>query len=68
MSERSKGWALVAPAKKHHYYRDGMSLCGRWGLFAGTFDADDPAKDNPKRDCADCLRRVKKTVRKERTA
>ena len=37
----SEGWGVIRPGdRRAHYYRSGLSLCGRVGFYAGPLDAD----------------------------
>lgn len=53
--EHREGWGFPPGSRKCHYFRDGMSLCRRWGFaFALRLEPDNgrPSKD----DCAPCRR------------
>lgn len=55
----AQGWAFPGRANKAHYFVQTMSLCGKWGFYAGPLDdegADKPSKD----DCAACRREYQK--------
>lgn len=30
----AEGWAIPLLAKRAHYFREGRSLCGKWGFFS----------------------------------
>lgn len=50
----NEGWSRPADARKWHYFRDGRSLCGRWGMRRSRHlePDDEPSAD----DCAACRR------------
>lgn len=56
--ERTEGWAAPLRSPKWHYFRKGRSLCGKWGLFPRSFEADAASPDN----CAECWRRRRKEI------
>ena len=54
MTTRNEGWWWPVECEKRHYFRDGRSLCGRWGSFNGDFpDCPDDALLN----CAGCQKK-----------
>lgn len=61
--ENKEGWGFPVNARKAHYFRGGISLCGRWMHF-GRCDnqvmLDEPGFD----DCRECHRRRLKEVKK----
>lgn len=56
MSESKEGWTWLFNSRKDHYFRDGKSLCGKWGLLncAGL------EKSLPKKACAACKKKLEK--------
>ena len=57
---RTEGWSwLLNGGTKDHYFVNGRSLCGKWGII-GYGDCDETS-DNP---CATCLKKLK--ARKEK--
>ena len=58
MATSDEGWAEPTKSRKYHYFRNGRSLCGRWGFF-GELQGDEPyAKSEC--DCRECWRRREK--------
>lgn len=51
-----EGWTWLWNAKKEHYFVDGRSLCGRWGLV-GPGDLHRSKDDSPN-NCRECVRRL----------
>lgn len=51
----SEGWAFPGNARKAHYFREMMSLCGKWGFYNGPLEPDN-GKASPD-DCVACRRR-----------
>ncbi len=47
-----EGWGQIMNARKAHYFRDGVSLCGKWMAYPGRLDDNDGHPDN----CAACRR------------
>lgn len=42
-AQRLEGWGLpTATARKFHYFREGMSLCKKYGCFGVRLQADNP--------------------------
>ena len=37
----TEGWGASVLMSKYHYFRNGMSLCRKWGFFDGPLDQDD---------------------------
>lgn len=37
-SNPKKGWGFPWNSKKAHYFREGRSLCGKWGYFGALHD------------------------------
>lgn len=56
----NEGWAWPVLAKGSHYFRDGMSLCGRW-MFTGDLSKNQ-AVSHPK-DCKVCRRKLEKETK-----
>lgn len=54
---RQEGWGNPDPyslLSKFHYFRNGMSLCGKWGFFRGDVEqGQDDHSDN----CTACKRK-----------
>jgi len=50
----TEGWTWIIGSRKWHYFREGKSLCGKWGLLTEPhFEAgNDASPDN----CAACRR------------
>jgi hypothetical protein len=60
MNEKVReGWGFTGTSTKAHYFRDGTSLCGRWGFRHP--DAPLEPDDAPsKSDCVACRRALDK--------
>lgn len=54
MSNESEGWGFPTSARKAHYFRDGRSLCGRYGWFVADNDRLEPDTKPSRDDCAGC--------------
>lgn len=65
MSERDVvgGWGFTARSTKAHYFRDGTSLCRKWGFRVSTAPHE-PDKGPSPDDCLACRR----VLDKERAA
>jgi len=50
----AEGWAAPVNTRRWHYFRDGRSLCGRWGYFGSLWDQ---SLQYVSKDCAECRRR-----------
>ena len=66
MSEEPKepkreGWTYLFNSRVEHYFVDGESLCGKWGVF-GYGDCDDKPTVNPP--CATCMKKLEKRKQK----
>ena len=59
MSEKKEGWTWLYNSKKWHYFRDGRSLCGKWGRF-GSPDTLEQGKDDSPDNCAVCRKKLAK--------
>ena len=53
-----EGWTWLFNARKWHYFRDGQSLCKKWGLL-GSRDLEQ-GNDNSPDNCATCRKILKK--------
>lgn len=56
-ADNPEGWGWPSNSRKAHYFRDGRSLCRRWGWFSERLEQ--PAFSSPD-DCAECTRRLAK--------
>lgn len=61
-----KGWGSPGASKKHHYFVDGRSLCGKW-LYLGPVVDDDFSKGTGREDCVACWRAYAKSQTKKVT-
>ena len=54
-----EGWGDMN-GYKWHYYRDGVSLCGKWRVFGKILPLldDDPKDRNVWSDCPACVRKL----------
>lgn len=63
MKEQVTGWGNPRPldskGKFHDFGKDGRSLCGKWGRFAGEPKVED-SMDDHEDNCAECKRKVGK--------
>lgn len=61
--EIKEGWKHLLNARNWHYFRDGRSLCGRWGTFSdeGLELGNDNSPDNCKK-CREKLLKLKKML------
>jgi len=48
----TEGWVLLDNSRRAHYFRDGMSLCGKWA-YLGTVYEEDTGVGSPD-DCRRC--------------
>ncbi len=55
--EKREGWGWPTLAKKAHYFRNGHSLCGRWGGLRLDLQEETYALPD---DCAPCRRKLDK--------
>jgi hypothetical protein len=63
---RSEGWCSLLNARDAHYFRDGRSLCGRWGCF-GTplWEPNQELGQRPRRNSGTCVTCWKKREKEE---
>ena len=59
---KKEGWGFLFNSRKWHYFRGGMSLCGKWGLLSS--DALEQGNDNSPENCAACKRKRLREVEK----
>jgi hypothetical protein len=59
-TQAREGWGCPPASRKFHYFREGMSLCGKWG-FAFHLPLEQ-GQDDHSENCADCKRRRAKEV------
>ncbi|MCW8128938.1 MAG: hypothetical protein KIS92_01010 [Planctomycetota bacterium] len=57
---KSEGWFFPINSRKAHFFRNGRSLCGKWGYLGDKFDSDDLASPD---DCTQCKK--KRTIELE---
>lgn len=58
MSGKSKipeGWARPINSRKHHYFRDRQSVCGKWMFLSNDLEADEFASPD---DCTSCRKKL----------
>ena len=55
MTDLGEGWDKTLPARKWHYFRDGISLCGRWLRYFHPLD-EGFAAPHPEDRCRVCGR------------
>lgn len=55
--QANEGWKWLANSPKWHYFREGRSLCCRWGTFAK--DGFEQGKDNSPDNCPTCLKKLR---------
>ncbi len=56
-NQENEGWVFLVNSKKAHYFRNGRSLCKKWGYMGNTFEKDEFESPD---DCKDCRRRLNK--------
>jgi hypothetical protein len=52
-----EGWGFPMLSKKAHFFRNGISVCGRW-MFMGKLDAETGVRSPD--DCKACTKKVLK--------
>lgn len=58
MSAANEGWGYpTATARKPHYFRDGRSLCGKYGCFGVPLTPDN-GRAQPD-DCSACTKKLR---------
>lgn len=55
--ELTEGWVFLSNSKKAHYFREGRSLCRKWGYMGNAYEADEFESAD---DCKDCRSRLNK--------
>ena len=55
MNEVKEGWSWLFNSRVEHYFADGRSLCGKWGIL-GYGDCAEHS-NNP---CATCMKKLEK--------
>ena len=50
-----EGWNWLWNAKKYHYFRNGQSLCGRWGILSDS-GIDENHPDDSSENCKTCMK------------
>ncbi len=60
----NQGWQHPFNTKKWHYFRDRMSLCGRWALLGGNDVGELDLFGSPD-NCKECERKRKKEAEKD---
>jgi hypothetical protein len=59
--KRTEGWERLPQVRKFHYYVDGRSLCGKYGLLLHEeIQADTGNIEPQKEDCVACFRKLVK--------
>jgi len=58
--KNGEGWGAPGNSQKWHYFRGGMSLCGRW-MYAGPLDGEDGWVVSAD-DCAVCVRKRNREI------
>lgn len=58
-AEQPEGWQWPSASRKAHYFRGGMSLCGKWMFLQREFDGGIDSPPSP-HDCAECRRKVQR--------
>lgn len=60
MNKEKEGWSWLFNSKVEHYFVEGKSLCGKWGIL-GYGDCAEHT-NNP---CATCMKKLEKRKQKE---
>jgi len=60
MGENMEGWYRPSNSRKWHYFKEGMSLCGKWALLRWKSVGYEYGNDNSPDNCASCRRRLLK--------
>ena len=50
----TEGWGFPSNSKMAHYFRDGRSLCSKWGFWGALETGNDESADN----CVACRRKL----------
>jgi hypothetical protein len=57
----TEGWTYLINSPKWHYFRHGLSLCGRWAHFGSDYEqGNDTSPDN----CIACRKKLAREVEK----
>lgn len=56
--ELSEGWKGLANTRKHHYFVEGRSLCGRWLNF-GSINENEQSDTQQNFDCKGCWQQLR---------
>ena len=63
-TEMKEGWNWLLNSGKYHYFRNGQSLCGRWGILSnGGIDENHP--DDDYENCKTCMKILKREKHKK---
>lgn len=54
-----EGWGFTGTSRKAHYFRDGRSLCGKWGFRRSSAPHEPDTGPSPD-DCAACRKALDK--------
>jgi hypothetical protein len=54
MTETNEGWGWPIRTKKAHYFKNGVSLCGKWGFGGAVEQSNDNSPDN----CKACRKKL----------
>ncbi|MFA5559935.1 MAG: hypothetical protein WDA59_10885 [Methanofastidiosum sp.] len=57
---QKEGWTWLSNSPKWHYFRNGQSLCGKWGLL-GNHELEQ-GKNNSPDNCAICRKKLEKEI------
>lgn len=55
MAAAKEGWGFTGTSRKAHYFREGMSLCGKWGFRSPNAPLE-PDNGPSRDDCVACRR------------
>ena len=60
VNEKKEGWSWLFNSRVDHYFVDGKSLCGRWGILG--YGECSEWSNNP---CKTCMKKLNKRKEKE---
>ena len=60
-ASKKEGWCWLVNSDRCHYFVNGKSLCGKWGIL-GYGDCDDSPIGNPP--CTTCRKKLEKRMKR----
>ena len=64
MADFKEGWNYLVNSPKWHYFRDGRSLCRRWGIYGKNEDSQQGNNGSPD-NCKACRTALEKELVKK---